>query len=89
MPKVNKKKIKKKARRLSKRDYSKKIYLSGDKDDLRKSFPKGAMVIWALICLVGAIFVLAIFRNNFNNSFDFGMDFHIIFMGIKNMGLNK
>lgn len=57
MPKVNKKKIKKKARRLSKRDYSKKIYLSGDKDDLRKSFPKGVMVIWALICLVGAIFV--------------------------------
>ena len=31
MPRINKKKIKKKARRLSKRDYSKKIYLSGDK----------------------------------------------------------
>ena len=27
------------------------------KDDLRKSFPKGVMVIWALICLGGAIFV--------------------------------
>ena len=28
----------------SKRDYTKKIYLSGDKKDLRKSFPKWTMV---------------------------------------------
>ena len=28
----------------SKRDYNKKIYLSGDKKDLRKSFPKWTMV---------------------------------------------
>ena len=33
----------------SKRDYNKKIYLSGDKKDLRKSFPKWAMIAWALI----------------------------------------
>ena len=33
----------------SKRDYSKKIYWSGDKKDLRKSFPKWTMVIWSLI----------------------------------------
>ena len=33
----------------SKRDYNKKIYLSGDKKDLRKSFPKWTMIAWALI----------------------------------------
>ena len=35
----------------SKRDYTKKIYLSGDKKDLRQSFPKWTMVAWALIDL--------------------------------------
>ena len=34
---------------FSKRDYNKKIYWSGDKKDLRKSFPKWTMVAWALI----------------------------------------
>lgn len=33
----------------SKRDYSKKVYLDGDPKDLRKSFSKKVMVIWALI----------------------------------------
>ena len=33
----------------SKRDYNKKIYLTGDKKDLRKSFPKWTMIAWALI----------------------------------------
>ena len=33
----------------SKRDYNKKIYWSGDKKDLRKSFPKWTMIAWALI----------------------------------------
>ena len=33
----------------SKRDYNKKIYFSGDKKDLRKSFPKWTMITWALI----------------------------------------
>ena len=46
-----------KRRKLSTRSYGKKAYWTADKGDLRKSFPKGAMVIWALICLVGAIFV--------------------------------
>ena len=36
----------------SKRDYNKKIYWSGDKKDLRKSFPKWTMVAWALIDLI-------------------------------------
>lgn len=36
----------------SKRDYTKKIYLSGDKKDLRQSFPKWTMVAWALIDLI-------------------------------------
>jgi len=39
----------KKRSQYSKRDYSKKIYWSGDKKDLRKSFPKWTMVAWALI----------------------------------------
>ena len=38
-----------KKKEYSKRDYTKKIYLSGDKKDLRKSFPKWTMVAWALI----------------------------------------
>ena len=33
----------------SKRDYNKKFYWSGDKKDLRKSFPKWTMIAWALI----------------------------------------
>jgi hypothetical protein len=33
----------------SKRDYKKKFYWSGDKKDLRKSFPKWTMIAWALI----------------------------------------
>ena len=36
----------------SKRDYNKKIYWSGDKKDLRKSFPKWTMIAWALIDLI-------------------------------------
>ena len=36
----------------SKKDYSKKIYWSGDKKDLRKSFPKWTMVACVLIDLV-------------------------------------
>ena len=39
----------KKRSHYSKRDYSKKIYWSGDKNDLRKSFPKWTMIAWALI----------------------------------------
>ena len=46
-----------KRRKLSTRSYGKKAYWTADKGDLRKSFPKEAMVIWALICLGGAIFV--------------------------------
>ena len=38
-----------KKKEYSKRDYTKKIYWSGDKKDLRKSFPKWTMVAWALI----------------------------------------
>ena len=33
----------------SKRDYTKKIYSTGDKKDLRKSFPNHVMIVWALI----------------------------------------
>ena len=36
----------------SKRDYNKKVYWSGDKKDLRKSFPKWTMIAWALIDLI-------------------------------------
>ncbi len=38
-----------KRKNYSKRDYTKKIYWSGDKKDLRKSFPKWTMIAWALI----------------------------------------
>ena len=38
-----------KKKNYSERDYNKKIYLSGDKKDLRKSFPKWTMILWALI----------------------------------------
>ena len=38
-----------KKKEYSKRDYNKKIYFSGDKKDLRKSFPKWTMITWALI----------------------------------------
>ena len=51
--------MKKKTKKLSKRDYSKKIYLSGDKDDLRKSFPKSFMLIWSVICFVGGAFLFS------------------------------
>ena len=50
-------KNRKKSKRYSKKDYSKKIYLTPDKGDLRKSFPKWMMSIWSIICLAGAIFV--------------------------------
>ena len=33
----------------SQRDYNKKIYLDSDPKDLRKSFSKRVMIIWALI----------------------------------------
>jgi len=52
-------KNRKKSKRYSKRDYSKKIYLSGDKDDLRKSFPKSFMLIWSVICFVGGAFLFS------------------------------
>ncbi len=48
---------KRKKRKTSKRNYSKKIYLSPDKNDLRGTFPKWMMIIWSIICLAGAIFV--------------------------------
>ena len=38
-----------KKKNYSKRDYTKKIYWSEDKKDLRKSFPKWTMIAWALI----------------------------------------
>ena len=39
----------------SKRDYTKKIYSTGDKKDLRKSFPNHVMIVWALIySIIGA-----------------------------------
>ena len=39
----------------SKRDYNKNFYWSGDKKDLRKSFPKWTMIVWALIySIIGA-----------------------------------
>ena len=36
----------------SKRDYTKKIYSTGDKKDLRKSFPNHVMIVWALIYFI-------------------------------------
>ena len=41
--------MKKRKSQYSTRDYTKKVYWSGDKKDLRKSFPKWTMVAWALI----------------------------------------
>ena len=41
-----------KKKEYSKRDYTKKIYWTGDKKDLRKSFPKWTMIAWALIDLI-------------------------------------
>ena len=41
-----------KKKEYSKRDYTKKIYWSGDKKDLRKSFPKWTMIAWALIDII-------------------------------------
>tara|TARA_B100001123_G_C14799981_1_gene824027 strand:+ start:444 stop:680 length:237 start_codon:yes stop_codon:yes gene_type:complete len=49
--------MKKKTKKLSTRDYSKKIYFTPDKKDLRKSFPKSFMVIWSIICFAGGIFL--------------------------------
>ena len=42
----------KRKNQYSTRDYTKKIYWSGDKKDLRKSFPKWTMVVWSLIDLI-------------------------------------
>ena len=36
----------------SKRDYNKKIYSTGDKKDLRKSFSNRIMIVWALIYFI-------------------------------------
>ena len=36
----------------STRDYTKKVYWSRDKKDLRKSFPKWTMIAWASIDLI-------------------------------------
>ena len=36
----------------SKRDYTKKIYSTADKKDLRKSFPNNVMIVWALIYFI-------------------------------------
>ncbi len=53
----------KKISKYSKRDYSKKIYWSGDKKDLRKSFPKWTMIAWALIDFVaGSAFIWYAFK---------------------------
>jgi len=41
-----------KKKEYSKIDYNKKIYWSGDKKDLRKSFPKWTMIAWASIDLI-------------------------------------
>ena len=42
----------KRKNQYSKRDYTNKVYWSGDKKDLRKSFPKWTMVAWALIDII-------------------------------------
>ena len=44
--------MKKRKSQYSTRDYTKKVYWSGDKKDLRKSFPKWTMVAWALIDII-------------------------------------
>ena len=47
----------------SKRDYNKKVYWSGDKKDLRKSFPKWTMIAWALIdFIVGSALIWYAFK---------------------------
>ena len=47
-----------KKKEYSKRDYTKKIYWSGDKKDLRKSFPKWTMIAWALIDItIGVVLI--------------------------------
>ena len=51
--------MKKKTKKLSTRDYSKKIYFTPDKKDLRKSFPKSFMVIWSIICFAGGVFLFS------------------------------
>ena len=55
--------MKKRKSQYSTRDYTKKVYWSGDKKDLRKSFPKWTMIAWALIDLtlgVGLIWLAII-----------------------------
>ena len=41
--------MKKRKSQYSTRDYTKKVYWSGDKKDLRKSFSWRTMIAWALI----------------------------------------
>ena len=48
----------------SKRDYTKKIYWSGDKKDLRKSFPKWTMIAWGIID-IACVVLLYQFENIF------------------------
>jgi len=48
-----------KSQKYSTRNYSKKIYLSPDKRDLSKSFPKSFMLIWSIIFFVGGIFLFS------------------------------
>ena len=44
--------MKKSKKQYSTRDYNKKVYWSADRNDLRKSFPKWTMIVWALIDLI-------------------------------------
>ena len=57
----------KKKTQYSKKDYSKKIYWSSDKKDLRKSFPKWTMIVWALIDLAIGLALIWYAINHMEN----------------------
>ena len=61
----------------SKRDYNKKIYFSGDKKDLRKSFPKWTMITWALIDLIIGVGLIWYAINHMDNT----VIYYLLFIG--------
>ena len=46
-----------KYKKNSKKDYSNKLYFWEDRKDLRGTFPKWMMLVWAFFCFIGAIYL--------------------------------
>jgi hypothetical protein len=69
--------MKRRKSQYSTRDYTKKVYWSGDKKDLRKSFPTWTMITWAIIDLVLGVGLIWFAINQTENT----LIFYLLFIG--------